>query len=213
MNDRLKNQDKSGRRKPSKLTSGLPSAKLVRGVKAVLADHGITDPKTTDYVLYVLRERGLFWKPQVEPKTTARKIKTAANAEPPGVKRMLYLANAYQTVRGDRYIPIGPHAGRRPEVEVDYAVYLLDRELDVRLGLRANKRRRVIAEVLCTLEGRPWSTLENDRVRKRLQRNKQCGRFDETDYMVDVHFFEYERRAVAPPLFPILSAEPLNFSR
>ena len=199
MNGRLKNKDKSGRSTPSKLTSRFPSTKLVRQVKAVLAHHGITDSETTDYVVYVLRERGLFWKPQVEPKTTARKIKSTANAKPPGLKRKLYLANTFQTVRGDRYIPIGPHAGRRPEVEIDYSVYLLDRELDVRLGLRANKRRRVIAEVLCTLEGRSWSTLENDRVRKRLQRNKQRARFDETDYMVDVHFFERERLAAAPP--------------
>jgi hypothetical protein len=199
VNDQLKNQDKSGRSKPSKLTRGLPSAKLVRRVKAVLADHGITDLETTGYVLYVLRERGLFWKPQVEPKTTTRMIKTAANAQPPGLKRKLYLANTFQSVRGDRYIPIGPHAGRRPELEIDYSVYLLDRELDVRLGLRANKRRRVIAEVLCTLEGRSWSTLENDRVRKRLQRNKQRARFDETDYMVDVHFFECERHSALPP--------------
>jgi hypothetical protein len=146
MNDRVKNQDKSSQ--PSKPTRGVPSAKLVRRVKAVLADHGITDSETTGYVLYVLRERRLFWKPQVDPKTITREIKTAANAQPPGLKRTLYLANAFQTVRGDRYIPIGPHAGRRPELEIDYSVYLLDRELDVRLGLRANKRRRVIAEVL-----------------------------------------------------------------
>ena len=199
MNARLKNKDKSGTSKPSKLTRRLPSAKLVRRVKAVLANHGITDSETTGYVVFVLRERGLFWKPQVEPKTTARKIKTTANVQPPGLTRKLYLANTFQTVRGDRYIPIGPHAGRRPELEIDYSVYLLDRELDVRLGMRANKRRRVIAQVLCTLEGRSWSDLEDDRVRKRLQRNKKGGRFDATDYMVDVHFFERERHAAAPP--------------
>lgn len=199
MNDRLKNEDKSGTSKPSTFTRGVPSAKLVRRVKAVLADHGITDLETTGYVVYVLRERGLFWTPQIEPKTTARKIKSTATAQPIRLKRELYLANAYQTVRGDRYIPIGPHAGRRPELEIDYTVYLLDREFDVRLGLRANKRRRIIAEVLCTLEGRLWSALENDRVRKRLQRNKQCARFNETDYIVDVQFYESERRATAHP--------------
>ena len=70
MNDRVKNQDKSSQ--PSKPTRGVPSAKLVRRVKAVLADHGITDSETTGYVLYVLRERRFFFKPQVDPKPITR---------------------------------------------------------------------------------------------------------------------------------------------
>lgn len=140
-------------------------------VRATLNDYGINEEESVSFFLCVLRDRGLFWPPQPEPKTTARDIeRRARKAQSESEKRQI-LAGKFQTVRGDRVVPIGPHGRRRPEPEVTYAAQLFDEYLQQALKMPSVRRWACIADVLNAVGG--LGTQGPETIRKRLGRARK----------------------------------------
>lgn len=162
-----------------------PPPERVQGVRDALNGFGLLGE--LEFFLTVLEDCGIFWPVLLPPKTTAREVSREARAAVSGRETAAWVGEmlprvpqpltrgwigwieslTYQTIRGPRIIPIGPHKRRRSEPEVTHAIQLMDRHLQERWNWKAKARLECIVGVLSAAQGVP---VRPAAVRMRLER-------------------------------------------
>jgi len=189
----------------------------LEAMKKYLIDSWVDEEQTAEIILRLVQHYGLLHQPMPEPCKTTRDILEEAKAMAARaakatlhalVKKMMpeelersvnasrqfaqtkYQSQIYQTMRGDRVIPIvrdedgNRQMGRRAAPEVTAFLQVASRYLETHQELGANSSMHCLAGIRCIAEGERLPSPSS--VRKMKERNrvrlKDASRLNQSDY-------------------------------
>ena len=189
----------------------------LEAMKKYLIDSWVDEEQTAEIILRLVQHYGLLHQPMPEPCKTTRDILEEAKAMAARaakatlhalVKKMMpeelersvnasrqfaqtkYQSQIYQTMRGDRVIPIvrdedgNRQMGRRAAPEVTAFLQVASRYLETHQELGANSNMHCLAGIRCIAEGERLPSPSS--VRKMKERNrvrlKDASRLNQSDY-------------------------------